>query len=201
MDTSPWLIRHPADRYPAIVYCGGPWQRLGVYCCLVQQYFNIVSHSSESSASRCTAATCFQVSMVFLLKWSTFLLCSTVLLSVQTDVFACRYITREKGKSLDNLWVIIHHTLTIIFSEFPSGLLVLLENCCLPCWYWEMDNHFSSISSLCIFYFVQEFCISVDQFFFNLVFIIQKTAIFARNAAWILKPWREKMPFAAIMCC
>lgn len=68
VDTSPWLIRHPADRYPAIVYCGGPWQRLCVYCCLVQQYFNIVSHSLEPSTSGFTAVTHFQVSTAGFVK-------------------------------------------------------------------------------------------------------------------------------------
>lgn len=62
----------------------------------------------------------------------------------------------------------------------------------------SMHNHLSCICSLCIFYLVQDFCISVDQLFFNLIFIIQKTAIFAGNAFWILKPRREKKD---AVCC
>lgn len=59
-------------------------------------------------------------------------------------------------------------------------------------------NHFSCICSLCTFYFVQDFCISVDQLFFNLILISENTAIFAGNASWILKPRREKKE---AFCC
>lgn len=72
-----------------------------------------------------------------------------------------------------------------------------------------MHNHFSRICSLCIFYFVQDFCISVDQLFFSLVFIIQNIAIFCRKGFLNFKALKGcvcgsdgvgGVPFVAIRC-
>lgn len=135
MDTSPWLIRHRADRYPAIVYCGGPWQRLGVYWCLVLQYFNIVSHSSEPSA-----ATHLQVSVAGV----------PAELQHSPAVSACADTSSKKmcspagivtygNVTLDNLWVIIHCDEYFLWIPFrivstPNGTKTAVYHVCIGKW-------------------------------------------------------------------
>lgn len=65
----------------------------------------------------------------------------------------------------------------------------------------SMDNHFSCICSLCIFYFVQDFCIWVAQLFFNLVFIIQNSYFWKKCFLNFKALKGREISFTDIRCC